>query len=449
MRTGQGLHLSTVEESIADFIMTGEFQERDRETALSLVKDTCAIMLAGRLTAVAGLMGKYAGMFSGDSPLLVGGTSSLNEAVKANAVTGYCLDMDALYDPATLHIAASLVPLLLTLSSHCTITGSRFIRALNIGYGVSAAFGRALSSSSMYSRYLHPSSICNTFGCAAATSFILGLNRREVINAMGLASTMACGLTSVFDESEHQSAPLQIARAASSGLEAALLSSRGMNGPSLFGPKSVMIAFAGEERRGKERMIAEELASSGWFGLTAFKRHSACRFLQSAIDAALALREEGIRLADVESCTVELAPETVHLVDNAGDRTHNAQLVLSLAFHLGHVYYEDYMLPEAGGLQSRGMRIFTVKGGSQFTGLYPEAVPCRLTLKCRDGTRTERTVMYARGDMRNPMSGEEIIQKAYELNRPERERVQSLFSLCEGIAGMEDISAVLHALTAV
>ena len=90
----------------------GETDARIRE----LMLDTSGILIASARTNFAGQMANAGLVSGGDVPLITGGCADLLGAVLLNSSLGYCLDIDAVYNPATLHIAAALYPALLTLS---------------------------------------------------------------------------------------------------------------------------------------------------------------------------------------------------------------------------------------------------------------------------------------------------------------------------------------------
>ena len=401
----------TAESKISELIVSSKAPGGDVAARISeLMLDTSGILIAAARTDFASLMAKAVHQ-SGDTPLLTGGSSDLMGALLINSSLGYCLDLDAVYNPATLHIAAALFPSLLTLAAYRGSEGQEFMRAFNAGHDVAAAFGRAFSPSEMYARNFHPSSVCGAIGCAAASSVLLGLDEAHVSDALGLATTMASGLTTVFDEERHHSAPFQIGHAARCGVEAALFAEAGVAGPPMFGKKSIMDTFSSGQSDGKTALLFETLEKGGSVMQTGFKRHAACKFLQTAVDAAIAMREEGFDAKDISEIRLSVAPSTAPLIDNAGDLTHNAQLVLSAALIDGCVSGGQHASIRSRGDIAALSRKVTVVADGKLERYYPQAMPAGLELKNRRGKILSKFVEYAKGDPKNALSTSELMEK--------------------------------------
>ncbi len=436
----------TIEGRIAELVISSKAPRGDVGAKIrDLMLDTSGILIASAGTNFASLMAGSGLGRSGDVPLLSGGSADLMWAVLLNSSLGYCLDLDAVYNPATLHIAAALFPSLLTLAVHRDSDCREFMRAFNAGHDVAAAFGRALNPSGMYERNFHPSSVCDCVGCAVASSIFLGLDGKQLVSAMGIAMTRASGLTTVFDEEKHHAAPLQIGHAARCGVEAAILAGRGIAGPPMFGRKNIMDTFSAGQSAAKTEVLMEALEKGGSVMQTGFKRHSACKFLQTAIDAVMELREEGADFREVEEISLSIAPSTAPLVDNAGDLTHNAQLVLSAALIDGHVSSEQYAtIRSREDVVKLSRRVKIVADGG-LEHHYPQAMPAGVKLKNRDGRTMSRFVEYARGDPMDPLSTAELMAKFERLTTrsPEAAVMQRAIDLLPKTGGAKHVMEIL------
>ena len=428
---------------IAELVISSKSPCGQTDTIIrELMLDTSGILIASARTDFAGLMANAGLVSGGDVPLITGGCADLPGAVLLNSSLGYCLDLDAVYNPATLHIAAALYPALLTLSVHTGSSGRELIRAFNTGCDVAAALGRAFSPSEMYARNFHPSSVCDAFGSAAASSLLLGLDETQVAGAMGLAATMASGLTTVFDEEKHHAAPFQVGHAARCGVEAALLARAGIKRPPMFGRKNIMDTFSSGGSPEKASLLIETMEDGGSVMQTGFKRHSACKFLQTAIDAAIELREEDKDVRDIAEITLSVAPSTAPLIDNAGDLTHNAQLVLSAALIDGHVSNEQYVTIRSRKDIANLSAKVRVVADVDLEHYYPQAMPARLELKKRNGRKMSKFVEYAKGDPMNPLSTEELMTK-FEKLASGRPHARSMYGAIERL---HEASGTRHVL---
>ncbi len=75
----------------------------------------------------------------------------------------------------------------------------------------------------------HLTGTCGTFGAAAAAGKILGLSRKEMASALGMAGTQSAGLWA-FTADGSESKRFHPGRSAQSGILAALLAQKGIPG---------------------------------------------------------------------------------------------------------------------------------------------------------------------------------------------------------------------------
>src|SRR5581483_7237121 len=95
----------------------------------------------------------------------------------------------------------------------------------------------------------HPTSVLGTMGAAAAVAAALGLERAQIVDALGIAGSMAGGIIEYLADGSWTKR-LHPGWAAQSGIRAALLARHGFKGPaSVFeGTHGLFNAFA----RGKD-----------------------------------------------------------------------------------------------------------------------------------------------------------------------------------------------------
>jgi 2-methylcitrate dehydratase PrpD len=419
---------------LADFVTHKLVDDEEtRNRIKEILYDTIGVMLAGSRTDAAKKAARIASReMSGHIPLLAGGGGSLLGATFANSATAYSLDIDTVYEPSTLHISAILVPLILSLAAEYRLSLREAVDAFHVGYNVAAAFGDAMTSKEIYARYFHPTTIVGAFGASASSSRILCNRKEESLNSLRLVSTMTSGLTSVFNELSHQSAPIQVANSALSGIKATILAKEGVNGPPLFYKKSVFFPFSGKQGLAPEARLKKKITEGKAELKTSFKQHSACLFLQAGIDAALQLREEIGVPSETDRIELTVDPTTVDLIDNAGDMTHNAQLVLSMAFIYGRVLYEDY--PKAlKDTKVLHMKMHTkVSREKMLAGHYPESLPAIVTVTSRGGRKHDVRVNHHKGHFKNPMGPKTLRAKFMILTNRKKEFQDDLESIIFG-----------------
>jgi 2-methylcitrate dehydratase PrpD len=194
-------------------------------------------------------------------------------------------------------------------------------------------------------------------------------------------------------------------------VEAALLAQAGIRGPQMFGRKNILDTFSSGRSDEKVKLLIETMEKGGSVLQTGFKRYPACKFLQTAIDAAMELRAAGVTADDIGEITLSVAPSTAPLIDDAGDLTHNAQLVLAAALADGHVSSEQYATIRSNRRIMDLSRKVRVVADRQLEKYYPEAMPASLELRLNNGEKMSTFVEYAKGDPAKPLSTAELISK--------------------------------------
>jgi 2-methylcitrate dehydratase PrpD len=150
--------------------------------------DTLGALIAGTRTPVAGIMQKTSlEQFKGDqATLLVSGErASAAGAALANGFAGNALDIDDGYRNTKGHPGACALPAVLVgaeLSGRCT--GKEFLTALVVAYELGIRAG--IIRHATYQVY-HSSGSWGAIAGAAAIGRLLGLNAKQIFNAMGAA----------------------------------------------------------------------------------------------------------------------------------------------------------------------------------------------------------------------------------------------------------------------
>ena len=164
-------------------------------------------------------------------------------------------------------------------------TGLDFLRGVVLGYEVSTRIGVAMGRA--HYKHWHNTGTMGSFGAAAATGSLLGLDEAAFANALAIAGTFTAGLQQAF-RSEAMAKPLHAGRAAEAGLLAAQLAARGV--------RSSLDILEGEAGLGRAMSTGADWSQVGAtlgrdFHITrlTFKNHIGCGHTFSAVDGALEL----------------------------------------------------------------------------------------------------------------------------------------------------------------
>jgi 2-methylcitrate dehydratase PrpD len=169
-------------------------------------------------------------------------------------------------------------------------------------------------------------------------------------------------------------------------------------------------AFAPDRPEPEWGEVLAGVGSDYWLPEVAFKPYPCCRTAHTAIDAALALKEEGLNVDDVESVTVHTYRVAV---DQCGfnDPVNEVQAAFSTPYliacaltdgwvNTSHFTTESVRNPAIRDLQSR---IRVLHDPAMDRG-FPELWPSRVAVVTKAGVTLEREVAIALGDPMVPMS---------------------------------------------
>lgn len=145
-------------------------------------------------------------------------------------------ELDDWHSEAPLHSNSIILPALFAAAEHlklgCSdstmIDGNTFLLAYLVGLEVGPRVGNGLHGAHMLTRGWHSGAVFGPSASSTAVSKLLGLSADKIEDAVGIASTQACGLMSAQYESEVKR--MQHGFAARNGLFAALLARRGYVG---------------------------------------------------------------------------------------------------------------------------------------------------------------------------------------------------------------------------
>ncbi|MEQ8859942.1 MAG: MmgE/PrpD family protein [Pseudomonadales bacterium] len=264
--------------------------------------DFIGVTLAGADQPLARILQEQIGEEGGNPQALVLGTrlrASVRQAALANGAAGHAHDYDDVHDAMIGHPTVPVAPAVLALGEHLGSSGADVINAFCAGVDTECILGR-YAGASHYARGWHATATLGTFGAAAAAARLLGLDETSTAMALGIAGTQAAGLKSQFGT---MCKPLHAGHAAATGVEAALLASRGFSSRSDILEAHQGFMSTQSDEPSLDRFYAA-LASPEFVPDICFKYHAACYLTHSAIEAALQLRR-----------TYDLTPKGIEAVD--------------------------------------------------------------------------------------------------------------------------------------
>lgn len=362
--------------------------------------------------------------------LTTGERSSALGAALVNGVSSHILELDDVHKASIFHPAAPVMPAALAAAELVQADGKKLIEGIVAGYEVGIRIGEAVTPSH-YKKW-HTTGTCGTFGAAAAAGKILNLNVEEMVHALGNAGSQAAGLWE-FIEDGAMTKHLHPGKAAMNGLLSAILASKGFTGARriLEGKRGFFVSTAKEYDVGK---VVAGLGNKYKIEENCFKIHSSCRHTHAALDVVIGLAErENIIPAEVASVKAGVYRVALDIVNNPDPKTvYAAKFSLPFCLALGLVKrkagLEDFSLETLSDPVIREvMKKIKIEVDPELESMYPERWPVRVTIGTKRGTFKGKTD-YPKGDPENPVSGEDLKKKFYDLVLPvlDEEKVRSI-----------------------
>lgn len=431
------------------------------------VLDTLGIALAASALESSGSVRSVASHWGGlgeASAIGVAGRLPAHAAALVNGTLAHSLDFDDTHLPSILHPSACVVPAVLAAGQAADASGGEAVAAAAAAYEICVRLGMAayddeLRNNVFFEKGLHATSICGTIAAAVAAAKLARLDAAGIESAIGIAASMGAGLLEA-NRAGGTVKRVHCGWAAHAGIAAASLAAAGITGPPtvLEGRFGFFSALC-DGRVDLDAVVAglgERWETPGIH----FKPYPANHFTHAGIDAALALRAEGLDPEDIEEIELGVAPPTLRTIAEPAElkarpasgyaAQFSGPFTVATALTGGGglgVYLDDFTDEQARDPERLGLaaRVRCV-ADPESDALYPRALPAVLRVTLRSGETLERRVTENRGGPERPLSRDELALK-FTLNAeralPE-ETVSRLRDAClalESLASLDDITS--------
>ncbi|MGH7844949.1 MAG: MmgE/PrpD family protein [Candidatus Binatia bacterium] len=150
-------------------------------------------------------------------------TSAQNAAL-ANGFLGHLEDYDDTHT-TVIHPSSPILPAALAISEQRTVNGKDLLAAFALGVEVACRIGLVIAAHFREgAEHWHITNTCGVLGAAAAAGRLLRLTPDQMVYALAIAGTQACGVREVFGS---MCKPFHAGKAAQNGMVAAMLAQRG------------------------------------------------------------------------------------------------------------------------------------------------------------------------------------------------------------------------------
>ncbi|OEC86459.1 MULTISPECIES: MmgE/PrpD family protein [Methanobacterium] len=338
--------------------------------------------------------------------------ANILDSALANGIAAHCLDLDDGHRFAQMHPGACVIPAALSTCEASNKNGKEFINSIIAGYEVAISLG-ILVNPEHRNKGFHSTGTCGTFGATAAACYALNLDKKETLNALGLAGTQAAGLL----ESDHSGSMgkhLHAGKAAHTGVLSALLAKKGFTGASsiIDGKEGFISAMVNGDIKNKKLEIGNFHIQDVYF-----KKYPVCRHLHSTIDAAFCiLNKNSIETDDIQKIIVKTYKIAANH-DNYDPKTKEAirqslPVSLAIAVRNGNLSLDDLKTDDE--IAKISSKIVT-ECDENLDESYPYKRSSNVIIQTEDHSYSE-CVDLPKGEPENQFTLNELMEKFIELN---------------------------------
>lgn len=452
--------MSFEKDGISDFVSSTRYENIPEEVNPVLkraILDYLGVTLAGSGEPAVKIISQFTKELEvrGGATVIGGGFKTRAWlAAMVNGAMAHGLEYDdtiPLSEGYNCHPSVVLLPAVLGLAEEYQFTGKDILAAYSVGFEVEARIGSLIGKQIREAGW-HPTSVLGTLGAAAASSNLLRLSSQESQTAIGIAGSLACGLT---ENTGTMTKSLHAGNAAKAGILAALFAQKGFsaNPRILEGRFGFCGVFDGKETRDSSKL--EDGLGSNWAILSpglSFKPYPSGRASNSAIEAMLFLKEKySLSPQIVEEITCKTNPSPFlkyHRPQNPTEAMFSLEYCLAIALidgeaSLGQFKKEKVLNPEVQAFLSKVKCVYPEKWHSGIERLAQE-----VTVKLRNGTEYSHKVIMPKGEPQNPMTDPELIKKfehcAWSALSPTGvEKVSELISKFDSLINVSELTNIL------
>lgn len=411
----------TLSERLAEAALAWRYEDLPEDVAQAVrwhLLDALGVGLAAASLPAGGRLRSALGEEAGPGPATVlgeGRPAPMAWAALVNGALIHSLEYDDTHTGSIVHASSVLAASALAAAEAAGASGRELVAALAVGWEAIVRLGLA-APGAFQAQGFQTTAVCGPPAAALVVGRLLGLGREELVAAVGIAVSQAGGVFEYLSDGSDVKA-LHPGWAAHAGAAAALLARAGMRGPrtALEGRFGLYRTHAGTA---PDASVFDDLGRIWHVRDAAFKAYPCCHYSHAFLDAALALRREGVRAEDVVRVECTVPAEETPVICEPWERKQNPRDGYDAKFSLpyaiaaawvdGRADVDTFSGAARPELLSFASRVtYTPASGMGF----PDRFPARLAFVLADGTRHERYVDNPGGTPSHPWGEEDVVRK--------------------------------------
>jgi 2-methylcitrate dehydratase PrpD len=354
---------------------------------------------------------------------LIGHARTLDSAGAAlvNGTAAHGEDFDDTFEGGPVHAGAVIVPAVLAAAERFRLEGGATLLGLAVGVETTCRLS-LVAPRLVHKAGFHPTCVFGAIGAAAGVGAALGLAPGQLVDALGIAGSMASGIIEYLADGSWTKR-LHPGWAAQAGLRAALLARQGFHGPrSVFeGTHGLFNGFA-HTTDGNYGKLTGGFARDWVAETVAFKPFACGTMTHPYIDCAIRLAARGIKPDDIESLVCTVGEGTVHRLweplalkqapPNAYAAKFSTPFCIAVGFVTGDAGLAAFTDEK---LREPAIRALMAKVRYEIDpeNPYPDNFTGHIRATLRDGTVIEARQPHLRGGAHEPLSRAAIEAKFF------------------------------------
>jgi 2-methylcitrate dehydratase PrpD len=349
------------------------------------------------------------------------------EAAFANGVLAHSDETDDSHGPSRSHPGVSVVPAAFAAGEQFTITGAHFLRAVTLGYDIGSRVTMSMGGPA-YQAATHRSThgTAAVFGAGAAAGCAAGLNPEQMRLLLDYTAQQTSGIGAWSRDAEHMEKAFLFAGKPAAGavLAASLIQSGWTGVQDVFsGPDNFFEALAPRENgaiKADPSVLVDKLGERYEITRTNIKKWTVGSPIQAPLDALAGFfKQRSFSADEVSKVVVHIASDEANTVSNRDMpdicMQHMVAIMLldkTVTFRSVH---DRARMKDPAVLRQRAK--VDVVADPRIDARRPrrEAI---VELSLTDGTNLTQWVRDVRGTAENPMSRDEVVDKARDLIEP-------------------------------
>ena len=390
-----------------------------RERAGQLLIDIVGLCVAARDTDYVRSVVTAVDTGGGCTAIGHAATYDAGTAALINGTAAHGEDFDDTFEGGPVHSSVVVIPAVLAACERFQCDGRAALTGIVAGVEALCRLSMIVPKA-IHKAGFHPTSVLGTIAAALATSKAMGLDRKQTVDALGIAGSMAGGIIEYLAEGAWTKR-MHPGWAAKAGIAAARLGQTGFSGPRtvLEGTHGLFHGFA-RTIEGDYGVLTDGFGEKWLMEGITFKPYATGTMNQPYVDCALRLKARGVRPEEVKEILCETAEGYVHRLwdplpskhrpANAYAAKFSAPFNIAVALVTGGAGLAAFTEETA-----KDERILALASKVRYVvdpkNPYPRAFTGHIRMTLNDGKVLEERQPHIRGGAHEPLSRAEIEAK--------------------------------------